>query len=36
MCDVLESLDSDNAEEVIGCVRESVKALCGRFPVYGD
>jgi glycine hydroxymethyltransferase len=36
MCDVLESLDSDNAEEVIGRVRESVKALCGRFPVYGD
>ena len=36
MCDVLESLDSDNAEEVIGRVRESVKALCGRFHVYGD
>ena len=36
MCDVLESLDSDSAEDVISRVRESVKALCGSFPVYGS
>ncbi len=36
ICDVLEGLESDNPEAVIDTVRDSVKALCARFPVYAD
>jgi glycine hydroxymethyltransferase len=36
MCDVLESLESDDTETVIERVRESVKTLCARFPVYAE
>ena len=36
ICDVLEGLESDNPEAVIDSVRDSVKALCARFPVYSD
>ena len=31
---MLEGLESDNPEAVIDTVRDSVKALCARFPVY--
>jgi glycine hydroxymethyltransferase len=34
MCDVLDSLENGNSETVIPQVREQVKALCKRFPVY--
>ena len=36
ICDVLEGLESDDPETVISAVREKVKALCARFPVYAD
>lgn len=36
ICDVLEGLESNDPETVIGAVREKVKALCARFPVYAD
>ena len=36
ICDVLEGLESDDPESVISEVREKVKALCARFPVYAD
>ena len=36
ICDVLEGLESDDPETVISAVRENVKALCARFPVYAD
>lgn len=36
ICDVLEGLESDDPETVINAVREKVKALCARFPVYAD
>ena len=36
ICDVLEGLESDDPETVISEVRENVKALCARFPVYAD
>lgn len=34
MCDVLESLESDNAEQVIAEVKGKVLEICARFPVY--
>ncbi|MEH6518689.1 MAG: serine hydroxymethyltransferase [Halioglobus sp.] len=34
MCDVLESLESGNSEEVIAEVKVKVLEICGRFPVY--
>jgi glycine hydroxymethyltransferase len=34
MCDVLDSLENGNSETVIPQIREQVKALCKRFPVY--
>jgi glycine hydroxymethyltransferase len=34
MCDVLDSLENGNSDTVIPAVRENVKALCKRFPVY--
>ena len=36
ICDVLQGLESDNSEAVIDAVRDSVKGLCARFPVYAD
>ena len=36
ICDVLEGLESDDPESVISAVREKVKELCARFPVYAD
>lgn len=36
ICDVLEGLESSDPESVIDAVREKVKALCARFPVYAD
>ncbi len=36
MCDVLESLENGNSEQVIGEVKAKVLELCQRFPVYGD
>ena len=36
ICDVLEGLESDDPESVISAVREKVKTLCARFPVYAD
>jgi glycine hydroxymethyltransferase len=35
MCDVLESLENGNSEQVIAEVKEKVLAICARFPVYG-
>ena len=35
MCDVLESLEQDNSEQVIAEVKAKVLAICARFPVYG-
>jgi glycine hydroxymethyltransferase len=35
MCDVLESLESDNTEQVIAEVKQKVLEICKRFPVYG-
>ena len=34
MCDVLESLDRGDAEEVIPAVKKKALAMCARFPVY--
>ncbi|GAB3110225.1 serine hydroxymethyltransferase [Aestuariicella hydrocarbonica] len=36
MCDVLESLENGNSEQVIGEVKGKVLELCQRFPVYAD
>jgi len=35
MCDVLDSLDAGNSEQVIMEVKDKVVALCREFPVYG-
>jgi len=35
MCDVLESLENGNSEQVIAEVKGKVLEICGRFPVYG-
>lgn len=35
MCDVLESLENGNSEQVIEEVKGKVLAICKRFPVYG-
>ena len=35
ICDVLAGLEAGNAEPVIERVRERVREICGRFPVYG-
>ena len=35
MCDVLESLEGDNSEQVIAEVQVKVLEICKRFPVYG-
>lgn len=34
MCDVLESLEQGNSEQVIASVKDKVLELCARFPVY--
>jgi glycine hydroxymethyltransferase len=34
MCDVLESLETDNSAEVIAAVKRKVLDICARFPVY--
>ena len=34
MCDVLESLENGNAEQVIAEVKGKVLDICGQFPVY--
>lgn len=36
MCDVLESLETGNSEQVIVEVKAKVLELCKRFPVYAD
>lgn len=36
MCDILESLDKGNSEEVIASVKTKVLALCAEYPVYAD
>jgi glycine hydroxymethyltransferase len=36
ICDVLEALEKDNAQEVISQVRARVLEICSRFPVYGS
>jgi len=36
MCDVLDSLENGNSEEVIAEVKQKVLAVCADFPVYGD
>jgi glycine hydroxymethyltransferase len=35
MCDVLESLENGDSEQVIETVKGKVLEICGRFPVYG-
>ena len=35
MCDVLESLENGNSEQVIADVKVKVLEVCSRFPVYG-
>jgi glycine hydroxymethyltransferase len=35
MCDVLESLEAGNSEQVIADVQRKVLGICARFPVYG-
>ena len=35
MCDILESLESGNSEQVIAEVKTKVLEICKRFPVYG-
>jgi len=35
MCDILESLESGNSEQVIAEVKTKVLSICKRFPVYG-
>ena len=34
MCDVLESLETGNSEQVIAEVKGKVLEICSRFPVY--
>lgn len=34
ICDVLDSLEGGNSEEVVSRVKQSVLAVCQRFPVY--
>jgi glycine hydroxymethyltransferase len=34
ICDVLDSLESENSEEVIAATKEKVLAVCAKFPVY--
>ena len=34
MCDVLESLENDNSEQVVAEVKAKVLEICSRFPVY--
>jgi len=36
MCDVLESLEGNDSEAVIGEVKQKVLEICARFPVYRD
>ena len=36
MCDVLESLETGNSEQVINEVKQKVLEICARFPVYAD
>jgi glycine hydroxymethyltransferase len=35
MCDVLDSLDGGNSQQVIADTKAKVLEVCGRFPVYG-
>jgi glycine hydroxymethyltransferase len=35
MCDVLESLEKGNSDQVIADVKAKVLAICARYPVYG-
>ncbi|MCZ6830657.1 MAG: serine hydroxymethyltransferase [Gammaproteobacteria bacterium] len=35
MCDVLESLENGDSEQVISEVKQKVLEICARFPVYG-
>jgi glycine hydroxymethyltransferase len=35
MCDVLDSLEQGNSEQVIAAVKAKALAICKRFPVYG-
>ena len=36
MCDVLEALETGNADQVIAEVKAKVLDICAKFPVYGD
>lgn len=36
MCDVLEALETGNADQVIEEVKAKVLEICAKFPVYGD
>jgi glycine hydroxymethyltransferase len=36
MCDVLESLENGDSEQVIASVKSRVLEICSRFPVYRD
>jgi glycine hydroxymethyltransferase len=36
MCDVLEALESGDADATIATVKTKVLAICARFPVYGE
>ena len=36
MCDVLESLENGNSDEVVASVKTKVLEICARFPVYRD
>ena len=36
ICDVLDSLENGNSDEVIAGVKASVLELCHRFPVYSN
>ena len=35
ICDVLDSLEKGNSEQVIAEVKQKVLAVCATFPVYG-
>jgi len=35
ICDVLDSLETDNSDTVIAATKDKVLAVCARFPVYG-
>ena len=35
ICDVLESLDNDNTEQMITSIRDKVLSICSQYPVYG-